>query len=149
MRIRAAGLIEKEGKILLMHRTNVKPSSDLNKPYGEYYVFPGGGVEDDDETLQKATEREVLEEFGIKVKASDILYSRKIEDKLEEYVLKCEYLEGILGTGTGPEFSGDPKYVDRGNYIPEEVEKENIKNIRLLPEEFKEKLVKDIENNKI
>ncbi len=149
MRKRAAGLIEMNGKILLMHRTNVKPTSDSNRPYGEYYVFPGGGVEEYDESLQKATEREVLEEFGIKVKATDILYTRKIEDKLEEYVLKCEYIEGVFGTGTGPEFSGDPKYIDRGNYIPEEIEKENIKNIRLLPEEFKAKLIEDIEKNNI
>ena len=55
----------------------------------------------------------------------------------------CKYVSGTLGTGTGPEFSGDPKYADRGLYIPTIVPKEEIKNIRLLPEEFKEKMLKD------
>ena len=149
MRIRVAGMVEVDGKILLMHRKNVKQTPNSNKPYGEYYVFPGGGMEEEDNNLQEAAEREILEEFGIKVKAGEILYSRKIENELEEYVLKCEYIEGTFGTGEGPEFSGDPAYADRGSYLPEKVEKENIKKIRLLPEEFKEKFVEDIEKNNI
>ena len=51
----------------------------------------------------------------------------------------------IFGTGEGPEFSGDPKYIDRGTYTPEIIKKEEVKNITLLPPEVKEMLVKDIE----
>ena len=64
---------------------------------------------------------------------------------MDEYLFLCKYLSGNLGTGTGPEFSGDPKYADRGLYIPTIVPKEEIRNIRLLPEEFKEQLIKDFE----
>lgn len=149
MRVRVAGIVEIDGKICLMHRKNVKKTENSNKPYGEYFVFPGGGKEEEDKTLAEAAEREILEEFGIIVKAEEVLYSRKIENELEEYVLKCKYISGVFGTGTGPEFSNDPAYIDRGEYIPEKVEKENIKNIRLLPEDFKEKFVEDIENGKI
>lgn len=141
-RIRVAGLVEMENGYALMHRMNVKPKENSNQPYGEYYVFPGGGVEDE-ETLEEGVAREVLEEFGIVVEVKEKLYFRQIGDELDEYLFLCKYVSGVLGTGTGPEFSGDPKYVHRGQYIPTIVPKEEIKNIRLIPEEFKENLIKD------
>lgn len=141
-RTRVAGLVEMENGYALMHRMNVKPKENSNQPYGEYYVFPGGGVECE-ETLEEGVAREVLEEFGIIVEVKEKLYFRQIGEELDEYLFLCKYVSGNLGTGTGPEFSGDPKYVDRGLYIPTIVPKEEIKNIRLLPEEFKENLIKD------
>ena len=141
-RIRVAGLVEMENGYALMHRMNVKKKENSNAPYGEYYVFPGGGLEEN-ETLEEGVKREVLEEFGIEVEVKEKLYFRQIGDELDEYLFLCKYVSGTLGTGTGPEFSGDPKYADRGLYIPTIVPKEEIKNIRLLPEEFKEKMLKD------
>ena len=55
----------------------------------------------------------------------------------------CEYVDGEFGTGTGPEFSNDPKYVDSGKYIPEIVKKEEIEEILLLPLNIKDKFVMD------
>lgn len=141
-RIRVAGLVEMENGYALMHRMNVKKKENSNAPYGEYYVFPGGGLEEN-ETLEEGVKREVLEEFGIEVEVKEKLYFRQIGEELDEYLFLCKYVSGTLGTGTGPEFSGDPKYADRGLYIPTIVPKEEIKNIRLLPEEFKEKMLKD------
>lgn len=141
-RIRVAGLIEMENGYALMHRMNVKKKENSNAPYGEYYVFPGGGLEEN-ETLEEGVRREVLEEFGIEVEVKQELYFRQIGEELDEHLFLCKYISGILGTGTGPEFSGDPKYADRGLYIPTIVSKEEIKNTRLLPEEFKEKMIKD------
>lgn len=141
-RIRVAGLIEMENGYALMHRMNVKPTPNLNQPYGDYYVFPGGGIEGK-ETLEEGVAREVLEEFGIVVEVKEKLYFRQIGDELDEYLFLCKYISGVLGTGTGPEFSGDPKYADRGQYIPTIVPKMEIRNIRLLPKEFKENLIKD------
>lgn len=141
-RIRVAGLIEMENGYALMHRMNVKKKENSSQPYGEYYVFPGGGVEEG-ENLEEAVKREILEEFGIEVEVKKQLYFRKIADELDEYLFLCEYISGILGTGDGPEFSGDPKYIDRGLYIPTIVQKNDIKNIRLLPQDFKENLIKD------
>ena len=131
-----------ENGYALMHRMNVKKKENSNAPYGEYYVFPGGGLEEN-ETLEEGVKREVLEEFGIEVEVKEKLYFRQIGEELDEYLFLCKYVSGTLGTGTGPEFSGDPKYADRGLYIPTIVPKEEIKNIRLLPEEFKEKMLKD------
>ena len=96
----------------------------------------------------EATEREILEEFGIVVKAKEQLYYKEINESQDEYVFLCEYISGEVGTGTGPEFSGDPAYADRGNFIPTLVEPQKIKDIPLLPIEFKEQLVQDINNNK-
>ena len=141
-RMRVAGLVEMENGYALMHRMNVKKKENSNAPYGEYYVFPGGGLEEN-ETLEEGVKREVLEEFGIEVEVKEKLYFRQIGEELDEYLFLCKYVSGTLGTGTGPEFSGDPKYADRGLYIPTIVPKEEIKNIRLLPEEFKEKMLKD------
>lgn len=141
-RIRVAGLVEMENGYALMHRMNVKKKENSDAPYGEYYVFPGGGLEEG-EVFEEGVKREVFEEFGIEVEVKEKLYFRQIGDELDEYLFLCKYLSGNLGTGTGPEFSGDPKYADRGLYIPTIVPKKEIKNIRLLPEEFKEKLIKD------
>ena len=141
-RIRVAGLVEMEDGYALMHRKKVKPSSNPSKPYGEYYVFPGGGLEKEDKTFEEGVAREIFEEFGIVVKVKEELCYRKINDEEEEYLFKCEYVSGTLGTGNGPEFSNDPKYADRGEYIPTIIPKKNIKNINLVPEEFKMFLIK-------
>lgn len=141
-RIRVAGLVEMGNGYAFMHRRNVKKKENSDAPYGDYYVFPGGGLEEG-EILEEGVKREILEEFGIEVEVKEKLYFRQIREELDEYLFLCKYVCGDLGTGTGPEFSGDPKYADRGLYIPTIVPKEEVKNIRLLPEEFKEKLIKD------
>lgn len=148
-RIRCAGLVKIDGKIALMHRTNVKKSiDDPSKPYGEYYVFPGGGLEGE-ESMFDTTERELKEELGIVVKAKKELYYKEVNKTQDEYVFLCEYISGNFGTGEGPEFSGDPKYAHRGNFIPELIDPEKINNINLIPIEFKEQLLQDINNGKI
>ena len=140
-RTRVAGIIFINDGIALMHRVGVLKRSD----YQEYYTFPGGGLEEG-ETLEQGTIREIKEEFGIDVKVVKKLYeleSQKFNQK--EYFFLCEYIGGEFGTGEGPEFSNDPKYIDSGKYLPEIVKIEDIKNIPLLPPEIKEKLVKDLE----
>lgn len=141
MRIRVAGLVEMNDGYALMHRKNVKKSQNQNQPYGEYYVFPGGGLEEEDKSLADGAKREILEEFGINVKVKEELCSRKIENEFEEHLFLCEYISGKFGSGTGPEFSGDSKYKERGEYLPEIISKQNFKNLRVLPEEFKEKVI--------
>lgn len=141
MRIRVAGLVQINGGYALMHRKNVKKSQNPNQPYGEYYVFPGGGLEETDESFADGVKREIFEEFGINVKVKEELCSRKIENEFEEHLFLCEYVSGKFATGTGPEFSGDPKYKDRGEYLPEIITKENFKILRVLPEEFKENVI--------
>ena len=139
-RTRVAGIIPMQGGIALMHRTEVKKRKD----YQNYYTFPGGGLEEG-ETEEEGTIREIKEELGINVKVIRKLYEMSSEKFAQKEIFYlCEYIDGKFGTGDGPEFSGDPNYKDSGNYIPEIVQKEKIKDILLLPLEIKEKLLDDI-----
>ena len=141
-RTRVAGIIFMNGGVALMHRIGVLKRKDIQ----EYYTFPGGGLEEG-ETLEEGTIREIKEEFGIEVEVVKKLYELKSEKfNQKEYFFLCKYISGEFGTGEGPEFSNNPKYIDSGKYLPEIIKKEDVKNIPLLPPEIKEKFVKDIEN---
>lgn len=138
-RVRVAGIIPMEDGFAFMHRVGVVKRKD----YQEYYTFPGGGLEEN-ETPEEGTIREIKEEFGINVKIVKKLYetySEKFNQK--EIFYLCEYVDGEFGTGNGPEFTNDPKYVDRGKYIPEIVKKEEVKDILLLPKEIRDRFVED------
>ncbi len=144
-RTRVAGIIFIDEGIALMHRVGVIKRKDIQ----EYYTFPGGGLEEG-ETLEEGTIREIKEEFGIDVKVVKKLYeleSKRFNQK--EYFFLCEYVSGKFGTGQGPEFSNNPKYIDSGKYLPEIIKKEEIKNIPLLPPEIKDKLIMDLEKGNL
>jgi len=65
LRKRATAVIIENGKILLIHR--IKPNED-------YFIFPGGGVEEG-ETIEDALKREVTEEITLEVKKFKLLFS--------------------------------------------------------------------------
>ena len=139
-RTRVAGIVPMKGGFAFMHRKDVIKRKD----YQEYYTFPGGGLEEG-ETPEEGTIREIKEEFGINVKIVGKLYetySEKFNQK--EIFFLCEYVSGKFGTGDGPEFNNDPKYIDSGKYIPEIVKREDVESTLILPTEIKELLVKDI-----
>lgn len=142
-RVRVAAIIPMQDGYAFMYRKNVTKRKDIQN----YYTFPGGGLEEG-ETLEEGVKREVEEEFGIKVEIEELLFetfSEKFQQK--EYYFLCKYVSGEFGTGTGPEFSHDPNYIDSGEYIPEILKTENIKNIVLLPEEIKDKFVDYLRKN--
>ena len=144
LRIRLAGIVPLNGGYALMHRKDVK-----NKPLSEYYVFPGGGHEEN-ETYEEGTIREIKEEFGIDVEIVEKLYEETSDEfnQTSIYYL-CKYIGGEFGTGTGPEFSGDPKYVHRGRYLPEIIARKDVENITLLPFEIRDKFIEDIKKGRI
>lgn len=143
-RIRVAAILPMNNGYAFMHRKDVIKRKDFQ----EYYTFPGGGLEQG-ETPEEGTIREIEEEFGIKVKVVKKLYEIKSEKfNQKEIFFLCEYVSGTFGTGTGPEFSNDPKYIDSGKYIPEIIEKDKIKDILLLPQNVKEMFLKDVELGK-
>ena len=93
---------------------------------------------------------QIKEEFGITIKPIKKLYEMKSEKfNQKEIFFLCEYIEGEFGTGDGPEFNNDPKYIDSGEYLPEIIKESEIKNLLLLPTEIKEKFVEDLENGRI
>ena len=116
------GIILKDDNIILMHRI---------KDNKEYYVYPGGGLENG-ETNEQCVAREIKQEIGINVKILKYLYRLEEEKDIEYYYL-CEYLSGEVGTGTGPEYT-DEIYINNGKYIPEihklnEISKLDLKKI--------------------
>ena len=144
-RTRVAGIIPMGKGIALMHRMGVVKREDIQ----EYYCFPGGGLEEG-ETPEKGTIREIKEELGIDVKIIKKLYELNSERfNQKELFYLCEYIGGEFGTGDGPEFNNDPKYIDSGKFIPKIIKFEDIESTILLPQEIKEKLVEDIKKGNI
>ena len=144
-RTRVAGIIPMKDGFAFMHRVGVIKRKD----YQEYYTFPGGGLEEG-ETLEEGTIREIKEEFGINVKVIRKLYEMQSEKfNQKEIFFLCEYIDGEFGTGDGPEFNNDPKYIESGKFLPEIIKREDVNDLLLLPFEIKDKFVKDIEEGRI
>ena len=134
---RVRGVIPKEEGLILIHRIKVE-----NGIKREYYVFPGGGMEEDDnEQIYKTVVREVEEELGIIVSPEKKLYEIKNENGNEIFVL-CNHISGEIGTGTGPEFT-TLEYSDRGLYFPEILTFSQFENVDLL-EPVKNAIIQDL-----
>lgn len=92
MLIVVAALIKKEDKILLARRST-GDASVLGK-----WEFPGGKL-NSGETEEQAIEREIFEEFELKVKATKFLTHTIYTDLLKTIDLKlyeCQYLDGQI-----------------------------------------------------
>lgn len=139
-RKRSGGILIIDNKILLMHRIR-----EVNGKMEEYYVIPGGGVEEN-ETYKEAAIREVKEEIGIDVKIlqEEPLFTVTRETE-EHYYYLVEYISGEIGTGTGPEFT-NPDYVQKGSYSPELIDIKNIISgkINMVPVETKNDFIEYI-----
>lgn len=142
MRNRAGGILVENGKILLMHRIK-----NIEGTVKEYYVVPGGGIEDG-ENIELATKRELKEEIGIDVElvSKEPLFTLKEENK-NQYFSIINRISGEIGTGTGPEFT-DPNYANRGVYSTEMISIQDIIDgkINMVPEVIKEEFLKIIKN---
>jgi 8-oxo-dGTP pyrophosphatase MutT (NUDIX family) len=77
---RVAGIVIREGKVLVIHRFNKGE---------EYYVFPGGGQEKD-ETSKEAVIREMFEETSLKVVPKKLLYHITWDENIENFFYLCD-----------------------------------------------------------
>ena len=66
--IRVRGVVLYENGIILIKRNRIENGKEI-----EYYVFPGGGLEND-EDLHSALTRELHEELGIEVTINEIIH---------------------------------------------------------------------------
>lgn len=141
-RVRASGLCIHDNKILLIHRINLEKW----KGDQEYYVIPGGGVEDG-ESVEDATIREMKEETDVDVTLGELFYELEDFDpqgkKIKYYAYLCNY------TGGEPklrEDSEEAKEMKEGIhfYKPVWVDLTEIKKIVLYPTPLKDKLIKTL-----
>jgi 8-oxo-dGTP pyrophosphatase MutT (NUDIX family) len=108
MRTRAGIILIENDKVALIER---------HRAGLDYYVFPGGGV-DEGESPEQAAVREAKEELGV-----DVSLRRKVAVlhfglSTQVYFL-AERIGGEFGAGTGEEFTdSDPDDPEEGIYIP-------------------------------
>ena len=131
------GIIKNDDGIILIHR--IKKNSDVE--IRDYYVVPGGKMELN-ESEEETVKREIFEELGIYVRVGTRLLEiyNDFDDSIQIFY-ECEYVNGILGTGTGPEFTNHDEYY--GEYIIESIKYENLEKINLVPEEIKAYLLEN------
>ena len=109
MRIRAGIILIQENKVALIERQRAGL---------DYYVFPGGGV-DEGESPEQAAVREAMEELGI-----DVLIKQKVAEiqfgpKSRQIYFLVEQTGGKFGSGAGEEYTdANPDSPEEGLYIP-------------------------------
>ena len=108
MRTRAGIVLIEDDKVALIER---------HRGGLDYFVFPGGGV-DEGEMPEQGAIRETMEELGLEVvikkKLAIIHFSQS-----DQFYYLVERVGGEFGTGTGEEFTdADPDNPDEGVYIP-------------------------------
>lgn len=133
MRVRVRAVIVREdGSVLLIHRL---------KGGTEYWVFPGGGMEDSDATSEDALRRECREELGVEVRIIGLFASLRSTvqgSDTPELFYSCEIVSGELGTGTGPEYQPDNSA--KGSYSLEWMPVVELGNRDVRPEEIKRRV---------
>ncbi|MEK7060177.1 MAG: NUDIX domain-containing protein [Patescibacteria group bacterium] len=134
MKIRAVAILIKNDEILLIYRKNKK----------EYFVFPGGGVEEG-ETVEQAVIRELMEETTIEVKINKLLYHHVYDNDSEQYFYLCDYIRGIPKLGEGSE---EKKKMLEGKdfYNPKWIKIKELKNMLVYPLEIRDLLIEDYKN---
>lgn len=113
----------------------------------EYYIFPGGGVEDN-ETEKQAAAREMLEETSIKVKVKRLLYHHRLSERgraaSDQYFYLCGYLGGRVKLG---DFNEKRRMADgKDFYKPLWINLNKLPKLLLYPLEIRDWLIKDLKN---
>jgi 8-oxo-dGTP pyrophosphatase MutT (NUDIX family) len=109
MRVRAGIVLIQNGKVALIER---------HRAGLDYYVFPGGGV-DEGETPEHAAIRESMEELGIDISIKQKIAEIQLGHKSRQIYFLVEQTGGQFGTGVGEEYTdADPDDPDEGVYIP-------------------------------
>jgi len=134
--IRAAGILIKDNKILLIHRI---------REGKEFWVFPGGGVEKN-ERVEDAVVREIKEESSINCKATRLLYIHEYSDiGHKQFYYLCKYISGTPKLGDFNELQA-MKSEDQA-YEPVWVEIRKLPKMLLYPLGIRDWFTEDYKNN--
>jgi mutator protein MutT len=146
-KIRSAAIVLKDNHILLMHRKNNVWVNDQGvTETREYWVFPGGTVEQG-ETPEEAVVREVFEETTLQVSIDKLLYSILFTDtQYQHYFYLCDYLSGIPAIHKD---SPEAQKIKDGTqwYEPMWFPLNDIPSLVLYPHEIRDTLLGDINDS--
>ncbi|MDX1378863.1 MAG: NUDIX domain-containing protein [Anaerolineales bacterium] len=107
MRTRAGVILIEDNKVALIER---------HRAGLDYFVFPGGGV-DEGETPEQGAVREALEELGLEVAIRRKVAEIHFDQSAQHYFL-VQRVAGEFGSGVGEEFTADPGDPQEGVYTP-------------------------------
>lgn len=130
------GIVYKEDSIFLIRRV---------KNDEEYFVFPGGGIEEG-ETDDVALERELVEEIGVVARKIKPLYILEDEKAIQKFVL-CEYISGEFKDATGPEWTSE-EYKSHGIYEQLLVKIDELEKYNIVPHKIAKKFFDDLKKYK-
>lgn len=122
MRDRSGTIIIKDGNVGVIKRT---------KADTVYYVFPAGGIEED-ETPEEAAIRETHEELGIIVNIDRLLHIFPYSGT--QYYFLASIKEGTFGTGKGEEYLYPQ--TEKGTYQPMWIPLSDLAKYDLRPKEL-------------
>jgi 8-oxo-dGTP pyrophosphatase MutT (NUDIX family) len=116
-RIRAAALIHNDNRLLLVRHVHPVTCFD-------WWVPPGGGLEPGDRSIFHCAAREVLEETGLTVELSRVVYLGEYLDRenqahnIELFLLATAFqggltIRGIQGNGPDEHFIQDVRWIGR------------------------------------
>ncbi len=126
VRDRGSSVVIENNKVALIKRVRAGQ---------EYYVFPGGGIEQD-ESPEQAAIRETFEELGVHVAIKGSLGIVNYNGVQVFFI--AEIIGGTFGTGKGEEFRYECR--NRGTYEPIWVELEQLSSFDVHPLEIAEKV---------
>lgn len=131
---RVRAVIVKDNKVLLMHRI---------KQGHEYWVFPGGGIDKEDKSLEDGLKRECKEELGVEVEIKDLYFKEfdTFSNQIQYYHI-CKITNGELGTGNGPEWTN--RDIDKyGTYEIVWIPISELKDKTVYPFKVRDKIIED------
>ena len=110
VRVRAAALVVRDGKLLLIGHS---------KDGLKYWLVPGGGV-DFGESVTEALSRELIEELSLLVEAEDLVFScDSIDPSGRRHVLNLFF--SCSENGAEPVLGDDPRLCDFGFFTADEI----------------------------
>lgn len=92
-RVSSRAIIIEDNKLLTMFRRKIKNDGSVK----EYYVIPGGGLEEG-ETLEENVIRELKEEFNVDIEIIKFLCTEEYDDTIANYFL-CKIVNGTPKLG--------------------------------------------------
>jgi len=117
---RATALVCRDGKLMMIHRLRAGM---------EYYVLPGGHVEDG-ETVEIAVIRELKEETSLDAKLGSKLYSFADKEGRNHHIYSCDYVSGLPKL---PPDSIESTRANEGSHNPLWVDIDEIKGLTIWP----------------